>query len=226
MRISAFSPSLDFSAPSPAEVIEEEDDDRLSPEEVAVLIDRAADAARAEGYDKGFREGSAQEKDSIAARLEEEVLGLRAAIDSVRGQEEELFDDLETRTARLLLALIHQLARQLSESEAKRLAENVTMRAVEAVRGKHRISIRAESAVLEPLRAVLRLPTDEEAAAHRIEFQPAEDGAGAPLEVAWLTGKVTFDPYAFTGAIDEIFTETLKSLSGDEGPLLRDGESE
>ena len=225
MKISAFSPALDFGAPPAPEPIEEEDD-RLDPEEVAYLVDRAADAARAEAYDEGFREGQAKEKSSIAARLEEEVQGLRREIEAVRAREEELFADLETRTARLMLALVHQLARRLSEAEAKRLAEDVTMRAVDAVRGKHRIVIRADPPIIDPLRAVLRLPTDDEAAAHRIAFEPAREGSGTPLEVAWLTGKVTFDPYAFTGAIDEVFTETLKSLGGDGGTSSRDGESE
>lgn len=225
MKISAFSPSLDFGAPPAPEPVEEEDD-RLDPDEVARLIEQATEAARAEAYDQGFREGAAQEKSQIAARLEDEVSSLRAEIDGVRAREDALFADLETRTSRLMLALVHQLARRLSEAEAKRLAEDVTMRAVEAVRGKHRITIRADAAIIEPLRAVLRLPTDDEAAAHRIVFETAHDDGGTPLEVAWLTGKVTFDPYAFTDAIDEVFTETLKSLSGDEGPLPRHGESE
>ncbi|MEM9839092.1 MAG: hypothetical protein AAF830_08050 [Pseudomonadota bacterium] len=225
MKISAFSPALDFGAPPTPEPMEEEDD-RLDPDEVAALVEKATEAVRAEAYNQGFNDGSNQEKTDIAQRLEAEVSALRTAIEGVRAKEDELFADLETRTARLMLALVHQLGRRLSEAEAKRLAENVTMRAVEAVRGKHRITIRADEAIIEPLRAVLRLPTDDDAAAHRIVFEPAQGDENTPLEVAWLTGKVTFDPYAFTDAIDEVFTETLKSLSGDEGLLPRDGESE
>lgn len=225
MRISAFAPTVDFDAPA-EEPDEPEVDDRLAPDEVAVLIDQATEAAKREAYDAGYRAGAETERQTIAARLEDEVKALNAEISRIRAREDELFADLATRTARLMLALVHQLARRLSESEAKRIAENLTMRAVEAVRGKHRITIRAEQSVLEPLRAVLRMPTDDEAAAHRIAFEAAEDGSGAPLEVAWLTGKVTFDPYAFTGAIDEVFTDTLNSLSGDEGRSPRDGESQ
>ena len=225
MRISAFAPTLNFDEPLPEEP-EALDDGRLDPEEVARLIEQAKDDARREAYDDGYRDGSEAEKATIAARLEEEVLGLRREIEAVRTHEDQLFADLETRTARLMLALVHQLARRLSEAEAKRPAENVTMRAVEAVRGKHRVVIRADATILAALLAVLRLPTDEEAAAHRIEFQASSEEHAAPLEVAWLTGKVTFDPYAFTGAIDEVFTETLKSLSGDEGTSPREGEVE
>ncbi|NRA30788.1 MAG: hypothetical protein HRU11_11075 [Parvularculaceae bacterium] len=225
MRISAFTPARDFSQPDPSEVEEEIIDDRLDPDEVAILIDRATEAAKKEAYHEGYTAGVAEERATIASRLEEEVQALRAEIDAVRVNEEELFEDLATRTSRLMLALVHQLARRLGESEAQRLAENVTMRAVEAVRGKHRITIRADESLITPLRAVLRLPTDEEAASYRIVFEPQPDGSGSQLEVAWLTGKVTFDPYAFTDAIDEVFTETLKNLDGDGGALPLEGES-
>jgi len=225
VRISAFTPARDFSQPDPDEIEEEIVDDRLDPDEVAALIDRATEAARKEAYHEGYTAGVEEERATIASRLEEEVQGLRSEIDSVRVHEVELFKSLETRTSRLMLALVHQLARRLSDAEAQRVAESVAMRAVEAVRGKHRITIRADEKLMGPLRAVLRLPTDEDAASYRIAFETEPEGSSTQLEVAWLTGKVTFDPYAFTDAIDEVFTETLKSLSGDGGALPLEGES-
>ncbi|NNU17434.1 hypothetical protein HK107_13965 [Parvularcula sp. ZS-1/3] len=228
MTVRAFAPFRDFSEPELPDPFEEEieEDDRLSPDEVAALIKSARADGKRQGYEEGIAEGQEQERTSVAAQLEEKVDALRAELSAIHGREDELFADLETRTARLMLALVHQLARRLSEAEAKRLAENVTVRAVEAVRGKHRVTIRADEAFLEPLRAVLRLPTDEEAAAHRVVFETAEEGAETPLEVAWLTGKVTFDPYAFTGAIDEVFTETLEHLMGGTAELPREGEAQ
>lgn len=227
MTARAFAGLKDFDAPEIDPVYEEEiEDDRLTPAEVAELVDNARRAALKEGHAQGYAEGQEAERQTIASRLDAEVTKLTAAVASIREQEEELFADLETRTARLMLALVHQLARRLSEEEAKRLAENVTLRAIEAVRGKHRITIRATSEFIEPLRAVLRMPTEEEAAAHRIAFEASDDATAAPLEVAWLTGKVTFDPYAFTGAIDEVFTETLDHLMGGQGNASREGESE
>ncbi len=224
MSVNAFASLRNFDEPEVDPVFEEEiEDDRLTPAEVAELVESARAAAFAEGRAQGYADGQDEERESISASLEQEVAKLTAEVAAVREQEAQLFTDLEARTARLMLALVHQLARRLSEEEAKRLAENVTARAVEAVRGKHRITIRATSEFLEPLRAVLRMPTDEDAAAHRIEFEATEDGTKAPLEVAWLTGKVTFDPYAFTGAIDEVFTETLEYLIGGQG-TAREGE--
>ncbi|GGY50612.1 FliH/SctL family protein [Parvularcula lutaonensis] len=228
MTIRAFAPVRDFNEPQVEEQAFEEvpeEDDRLSPEEVTRLIESAAAAARREGYEEGKRDGEEAERASMAARLEEKVDRLRAEIESIQAREDALFDELETRSSRLMLALVHQLARRLSEEEAKHLAENVTIRAIEAVRGKHRITIRATEEFLGPLRHVLRLPTDEEADQVRIHFEQAADETEAPLEVAWLTGKVTFDPYAFTGAIDEVFTETLKSLMDGEGTPSSEGEN-
>lgn len=229
MSIRAFAPVRDFSEPQIEEPVfeeEEVDDGRLDPEEVTRLIESAAAAARREGYEEGKRDGAEAERTSITAQLEEKVSELRAEIASINARDDELFEELETRSSRLMLALVHQLARRLSEEEAKRLAENVTVRAIEAVKGKHRITIRATEEFLEPLRQVLRLPTDEAADQHRIQFQQAEDASEAPLEVAWLTGKVTFDPYAFTGAIDEVFTETLGRLMDGEGAPSSEGESQ
>jgi flagellar biosynthesis/type III secretory pathway protein FliH len=219
MTIRAFAPTRDFSAPVPEPLIEEEEeivDDRIDPEEAARLIEAAREEGRRQGYAEGLAEGEANERGSVAARLEEQVAALHAEIGAIRAEEAELFAELETRTSRLMLALLHQLAKRLSEAEAKRLAENVAARAVEAVRGKHLITIRAGNDLLASLRQVLRLPTDDDAAAHRIVFDEA-DATKPPLEVAWLTGKVRFDPYGFTDAIDEVFTRTLESLTGDEG---------
>lgn len=219
MRISAFAPTLDFSKPDPIDEIEEEvEDHRIEPEEVERLVEAARQEARAAGYDEGFAAGQEQERGEIATRIEEQVSELLSALAELRANEEALFTDLETRTSRLMLALVHQLAKRLSDAEANRLAQNVTMRAVEAVRGKHRMTIRAPEEYMDALRAVLRLPTDQDAEAHRIVFEVAEGDGQAPLEVAWLTGKVTFDPYAFKGAIDDVFRETLESLDGEGTP--------
>lgn len=227
MTVRAFAPIRDFSEPElPDPFEEEEEDDRLGPEEVARLVESARAEAYREGHAAGLAEGRESERSSLAAQLEAEVDALNTSLAALREKEDALFADLETRTARLMLALVHQLARRLSEAEAKRLAEAVTTRAVEAVRGRHRVTIRANEELLEPLRAVLRLPTDEAAAAHRIVFEKAADATAAPLEVAWLTGKVTFDPYAFTGAIDEVFTETLERLTSGMGEPPREGESQ
>ncbi|MEM9809899.1 MAG: hypothetical protein AAF788_01620 [Pseudomonadota bacterium] len=217
MQVRAFAPKRDFSEPD-LEIEEEEIiDDRLGPEEVAQLLDTAAAAARKEGHAAGFQEGQEAERETITAAIEGQVEIIRTAVETLQEQEKELLADLENRTSRLLLALVHQLAKRLSEPEAKRLAENVAMRAIEAVRGQHMVTIRATPEFLEHLRAVLRLPTDEDAAAHRIAFEAKTDATDEPLEVAWLTGKVTFDPYAFTGAIDDVFTETLQRLTDGEG---------
>lgn len=227
MSRSAFAGLRDFSEPEVPETFEEEvEDDRLPPEEVARLVEAAAEEARREGHAAGYAEGQEAERASVAARMDEQVENLLSEIAALREHEEQLFAEVEERTSRLMLALVHQLARRLSEVEAKRLAENVAMRAIEAVRGKHRITIRATGEFIEPLRAILRLPTDEDAAAHRIVFETTANDEESPLEVAWLTGKVTFDPYAFTGAIDEVFTETLNSLTGGQGKPLREGESQ
>jgi flagellar biosynthesis/type III secretory pathway protein FliH len=220
VNIRAFAPTRDFSQPEPEPFIAEEEevvDDRIDPEEAARLIEAAREEGRREGYARGKAEGEEAERSSIAATLEGRVSALQAEIEAIRAREDELFADLETRTARLMLALLHQLAKRLSEAEAKRLAENVATRAVEAVRGKHLITIRADAENIAALRQVLRLPTDEDAAAHRIVFEEEEDATRPPLEVAWLTGKVRFDPYGFTEAIDEVFTRTLESLTGDKG---------
>jgi hypothetical protein len=229
-NVRAFTPSRDFSAPAEpepvAEEIEEEEDDRLSPDEVARLIDAAVATARQEGFEEGKAEGAKEASEDIAAKLETEVSALHGELQALRAREEQLFTELESKTARLMLALVHQLAKRLSEAEAKRLAEDVTLRAVEAVRGRHKITIRASTEFLDPLRQVMRLGRDEDAAAHRISFEPREDASAAPLEVAWLTGKVTFDPYAFTGEIDEVFTDTLKTLTGGEGNPSAFGESD
>lgn len=223
----AFAPARDFGEPDIPEVFDEEvEDDRLSPDEVAALIDNATAQARREGHAEGFAEGQAAERTGIATSLEEKATTLLNEVSALRAKEDELFEDLETRTSRLMLALVHQLARRLSEAEAMRLAENVTMRAVEAVRGKHRITIRASQELMDPLRQVLRLPTDEDASAHRIVFEPASEDASTPLEVAWLTGKVTFDPYAFTGAIDDVFNDTLENLMSGPAESLREGDEQ
>lgn len=228
MNVRAFAGLKDFSEPEvdPLEIEEEEpeEDDRLDPEQVAVLVNDARRAALAEGRALGFTEGQEAERQALTGEISENVTRLMAEVAELRGREDELFDDLQTRSARLLLALVHQLAARMSEEEARRLVEDVTLRAIEAVRGKHRITIRASEEFMEPLRAVLRMPTDAEAGAHRILFEVAENVNAAPLEVAWLTGKVTFDPYAFTEAIDEVFTETLDHLMGDQGSALREGE--
>lgn len=218
MSVRAFQPTRDFSEPEFPEPLEEEiEDDRLPPEEVARLVEAAREEGRQQGFTDGHAQGVEEERATIAAQLETKVDAIFAELESVRAREVELFESLEMRTARLMLAFVHQLAKRLSEAEAKRLAENVAKRAVEAVRGKHRITIRATEEFLEPLRAILRLPTDDDAAAHRIAFEPVADEEAAPLEVAWLTGKVTFDPYGFNEAVDEVFTETLNSLMDGEG---------
>jgi flagellar biosynthesis/type III secretory pathway protein FliH len=219
MSLAAFAALRDFSEPDELPAFEaeaEEADDRLSPAEVAELIENARRTAYEEGRAAGRAEGEAEERTSIAARLDGAVSELTGHLGEIRAREEELFARLESRTSRLILALVHQLARKLSEKEAQRLAEDVTMRALSAVRGKQEVTIRAAEAFLPALRAVLRMPTDEEAAAHRIRFEAVAADEGALLEVAWLTGKVTFDPYAFTGAIDEVFTQTLESLTEGE----------
>ncbi|MCQ8185525.1 hypothetical protein [Parvularcula maris] len=222
MSLAAFANLRDFSEPEEFPGLEPElpePDDRLTPEEVAELIENARRTAYEEGRAAGRLEGETEERASIAARLDGAVEELTGHLAEIRAKEEELFERLQTRTSRLMLALVHQLARKLSEEEAQRLAEDVTMRALSAVRGKQRVTIRAAEAFLPALRAVLRMPTDEEAAAHRITFEPVAGEDQPPLEVAWLTGKVTFDPYAFTGEIDEVFTQTLASLtSGETNP--------
>lgn len=227
MTRNAFSFLRDFAEPEqpepPAGV---EEDDRLAPEDVERMIESARAEAFERGHAQGLEAGRDAERATISARLEEKVTELHGHLAAITAREDELFSQLETRTARLMLALVHQLAKRLSEVEAKQLAENVATRAVEAVRGKHRVTIRATAEFIEPLRQVLRLPTDDAAAAHRVVFEESAAGGEAPLEVAWLTGKVTFDPYAFTAAIDEVFTETLKSLMSGEGEPFTQGESQ
>lgn len=218
MSVRAFQPTRDFSEPEFPEPVEEEvEDDRLPPEEVARLVEAAREQGREQGYNDGHAQGVEDERAAIAAELKGKVDGLFTEMQALRSREDELFQSLETRTARLMLAFVHQLAKRLSEAEANRLAENVAKRAVEAVRGKHRITIRATEEFLRPLREALHLPTDDDAAAHRVEFEAVADAEAAPLEVAWLTGKVTFDPYGFNEAVDEVFTETLNSLMDGEG---------
>jgi flagellar biosynthesis/type III secretory pathway protein FliH len=227
MSLAAFAHLRDFSEPKELpedSFAEEEADNRLDPEEVARLIENAQRTAYEEGRAAGRIEGETQERSSISARLEGLVGELTGELEELRKREDELFAGLQNRCARLMLALMHKIARGAGEKEAQRLAQEVTTRALAAVRGRQTITIRAEESFLPALRAVLRMPSDEQAAEHRIVFEPVADDSSAPLEVAWLTGKVTFDPYAFTGEIDDLFTDTMERLTGGGMNLPSDGE--
>ncbi|MEO1043152.1 MAG: hypothetical protein AAFX52_12770 [Pseudomonadota bacterium] len=218
MTVRAFAFSRDFSAPDiVVEPEPEVEDHRIEPEDARLMAEEAAQEAREEAYAQGFADGQEAQKEDIANQLASDVASMNEALEALRQREDELFSEVESRLTRLMLAVVHHLSKNLSEREAIRLAETVAMRAVHAVRGKHKVSIRATAEFLGHLRAVLKLPTDELAAEHRIVFEERTPEHDAPLEVAWLTGKVTFDPYAFMQAIDDVFTETLQRLTDDQG---------
>ncbi|MEM9284463.1 MAG: hypothetical protein AAGA39_01135 [Pseudomonadota bacterium] len=218
MTVRAFSFSRDFSAPDlPPEPEPVVIDNRIEPEDARLMAEEAAQEAREEAYAQGFADGQAAQDEEISSRVAAEITAIQTSLSELRTREDALFDEVESRMTRLMLAVVHHLAKGLSEREAIRLAETVAMRAVHAVRGKHKVSIRATAEFLGHLREALQLPTDELAAEHRIVFEERTADKEAPLEVAWLTGKVTFDPYAFMQAIDDVFTETLQRLTDDQG---------
>ena len=218
MSVRAFSISRDFSVteelpPEPEPVVI---DTGIDPEDARLMAEEAAQEAREEAYAQGYADGQAAQKEEISSQVAGDVQAVQVSLAELREREDALFDEVESRMTRLMLGVVHHLAKGLSEREAIRLAETVAMRAVHAVRGKHKVSIRATGEFLGHLREALQLPTDELAAEHRIVFEERTPEKEA-LEVAWLTGKVTFDPYAFMQAIDDVFTETLQRLTDDQG---------
>ncbi|MEO0973224.1 MAG: hypothetical protein AAFX85_09015, partial [Pseudomonadota bacterium] len=190
------------SAPAPEPVVI---DTGIDPEDARLMAEAAAQEAREEAYAQGYADGQAAQKEEISSQVAGDVQAVQVSLAELREREDALFDEVESRMTRLMLGVVHHLAKGLSEREAIRLAETVAMRAVHAVRGKHKVSIRATGEFLAHLREALQLPTDELAAEHRIVFEERTPEKEA-LEVAWLTGKVTFDPYAFMQAIDDVFT--------------------
>ncbi|MEM9749658.1 MAG: hypothetical protein AAF869_01770 [Pseudomonadota bacterium] len=205
-------------APAPvAEAPANDDSVALDVHEEA--LERAAAAARAEGFEEGVKRALEQAAEHETARLSDALESVAGQLADINAHKEETLTMLETRATRLALSVIKRLAAGLTEQLAADAAQRLAARIARHARRHGAVTVTAHPEMAAALRDALidaapaPAPSsgqDDEDVPAAIDIRENPNLATSDVRVGWDFGGFDYNPADVGAEIQALIDEAAK----------------